>query len=183
MKLSIIVAVAENGVIGQDNRLPWRLPADLERFRSLTLGHHLLMGRLTFESIGRPLPGRTTIVLSRGAAELPEGVPSAGSLDEALEMARAAGESEAFVAGGAAIYREALPIADRLYLTRVTGEYQGDTYFPEWSRDDWELFSMETCPRKDDEPHAVFEVWLRNAAVRPNAGSGPDRFRNGRRSR
>ncbi len=205
MKLSIIVAVADNGVIGKDNTLPWRLSADLKRFKGLTMGHHLLMGRTTFESIGRPLPGRTTIVLSRGNPKLPEGVLLAGSLTEAGEIAFAAGETEAFVAGGAAAYKEALPEADLLYLTRVAGEYEGDTFFPEWNRDGWELFSMETCPRQEGEPHAVFEVWRRNKqrgkasregarrnrvpdrlrsfGAAPSGRSGPDRSRNAPRSR
>lgn len=161
MRLSIIVAVAENGVIGRDNRIPWRLSGDLKRFRSLTTGHYLLMGRSTFESIGRPLPGRTTIVLSRGTPELPGSVLLAGSLPEAVAMAKESRETEAFVAGGAAIYREALTIADLLYLTRVAGDYEGDTFFPDWSKKGWNLFAIETCPHKEGEPAAVFEVWRR----------------------
>ena len=101
MRLSIIVAVAENGVIGRDNDLPWRISADLKRFKALTWGHHLFMGRKTFESIGRALPGRTTIVLSRGTPDLPAGVALAHDLDQAIDLARSAGETEAFVAGGA----------------------------------------------------------------------------------
>lgn len=161
MKLSMIVAVADNGVIGKDNSLPWRLSADLKRFKSLTTGHHLLMGRKTFQSIGRPLPNRTTIVLSRGAPELPDGVLSASSLAEAIDIAKEAGETEAFVAGGATIYRDALSLADRLYLTRVQGEFEGDTRFPDWDRRKWVLVSMETCPSKENEPRAVFELWKR----------------------
>lgn len=161
MKLSIIVAVAENGVIGRDNRLPWRISADLKRFKALTLGHHLLMGRKTFESIGRALPGRTTIVLSRGTRVLPAGVEQAVSLAEATELARTAGETEAFVAGGAAVYVEALPQAETLYLTRVATTVEGDTFFPDWNRNEWQLFSVESCPRKNGEPAAVFETWNR----------------------
>ena len=164
MKLSIIVAVAENGVIGRDNRLPWRISGDLKRFKALTLGHHLLMGRKTFESIGKALPGRTTIVLSRGTPELPVGVAHAWSLDCAIELARATGETEAFVTGGAAVYAEALPRADSLYLTRVAIEVAGDTYFPDWDRDAWQLLSVETCPRKEGEPAAAFETWQRRPA-------------------
>ncbi len=161
MKLSIIVAVAENGVIGRDNRLPWRISGDLKRFKALTLGHHLLMGRKTFESIGRALPGRTTIVLSRGTPELPAGIAHATSLDRAVDLARAAGETEAFVAGGGSVYAEALPRADGLYLTRVAIEVAGDTYFPGWDRDAWQLVSVESCPRKNGEPAAAFETWRR----------------------
>ncbi|MCP4203476.1 MAG: dihydrofolate reductase [bacterium] len=159
MKLSIIVAVSENGVIGRDNRLPWRIAADLKRFKALTLGHHLVMGRKTFESIGRVLPGRTTIVLSRDTPQLPEGVGLAASLAEAVEIARAAGETEAFVAGGAAVYSDALSLVDTLYLTKVATVVEGDTYFPEWHREEWQLFSVETCPQKDGEPAAAFETW------------------------
>ncbi len=161
MKLSIIVAVGENGVIGRDNRLPWRISGDLKRFKALTMRHHLLMGRKTFESIGKALPGRTTIVLSRGTPELPEGVVHAESLDRAVDLARSAGETEAFVAGGAAVFAEALPRADTLYLTRVAATVAGDTYFPDWDRDAWQLVSVESCPRQEGEPAAAFETWQR----------------------
>lgn len=161
MRLSIIVAVAENGVIGRDNDLPWRISADLKRFKALTLGHHLLMGRRTFESIGRALPGRTTIVLSRGTPDLPAGVALAHDLDQAIDLARSAGETEAFVAGGAAIYAMALTRADRIYRTRVAIRAEGDTYFPDWDPAGWHLVAAETCPRKSGEPAAVFESWRR----------------------
>jgi len=175
MKLSIIVAVAENGIIGKDNGLPWRISADLKRFKALTLGHHLLMGRKTFESIGRPLPGRTTIVLSRGTPALPEGVKLAESLDQAIEMARAADDSEAFIAGGAAVYAEALPRADNLYLTRVAIDAEGDTTFPDWDRDSWQLVSVEGCPRREGEPAAAFETWRRRLPGEARvAGDAPE---------
>jgi dihydrofolate reductase len=161
MKLSIIVAVAENGVIGRDNQLPWRISADLKHFKALTMGHHLLMGRKTFGSIGRALPGRKTIILSRGNPEIPDNVKLARSFAEATELARAAGETEAFVAGGAAVYAEALPKADTLYLTRIAAAVEGDTTFPEWNQDQWRLFAVETCPQHDGEPAAVFETWER----------------------
>ena len=147
MKLSIIVAVAEYGIIGRDNDLPWYLPADLKRFKRLTMGHHLLMGRKTFEAIGRALPGRTTVVISRGQPALPEGVKLAASLDEAITLAAQANDDEAFVAGGAQIYNLALPRADRLYLTRIHAAIEGDTRFPEVVESDWELVSKE-----DHEP-------------------------------
>lgn len=143
MKLSIIVAVADNGVIGRGDDLPWRLPADLARFKNLTMGHHLLLGRKTFESIGRPLPGRTMVVISRASPELPVGVVLANSLEQAIQIARAAGDEEAFVAGGAEIYRLALPRADRLYLTLVHGTFEGDTSFPGWDEASWKLVSQE----------------------------------------
>ncbi|HEX6864402.1 MAG TPA: dihydrofolate reductase, partial [Thermoanaerobaculia bacterium] len=114
MKISLIAALARNRVIGRDNRLPWRLPPDLRRFKQLTMGHTLLVGRKTFESIGRPLPGRSMLVVSRQEGYSPEGVRVARSVQEALDLARAGGETELFVAGGAEIYRQTLPVADRL---------------------------------------------------------------------
>lgn len=131
MRISIIVAVADNGVIGRDDELPWRLSADLRRFKALTMGHHLVVGRKTWESIGHPLPGRRMLVLTRGEPELPDGVEPVGSLDEAVDRARRAGDDELFVGGGAAVYEAALERADRLYLTRVHAEVEGDVRFPE----------------------------------------------------
>src|SRR5262245_53191174 len=138
MRVSMIAAVAKNGTIGIDNKLPWRLPADLRHFKSLTMGHHLVMGRKTFESVGT-LPGRTTVVVSRrGLASLPPaGVTVATSVAEALDLARRAGEAEAFVAGGAEIYRAALDYADRIYLTRIEKSFAGDATFPELDPDEW----------------------------------------------
>ena len=162
MRLSLIAAVADNGVIGSGNDIPWRLPEDWRRFKATTMGHHLLMGRLTWESIGKPLPGRTTVVISRGRPELPAGVLRAGSLDEAIAISAAAGDQETFVAGGAGIYHLALPRADRLYLTRVHASIEGDTYFPAWEEADWDLSSEEHHPA--DERHAwpfTFQVFDR----------------------
>ena len=150
MKLSIIVAVAENGVIGRGKDLPWHLSADLKRFKDLTMGHHLLLGRKTFESIGRPLPGRTMVVISRGRSDLPAGVILADSLDHAVEIAESNSDEEAFVAGGAEIYKLALPQADRVYMTRVRDSFEGDVTFPEFQEADWRLVS-----REDHEADAV----------------------------
>lgn len=145
MRTVIVAAVARNGVIGVDGRLPWRLPEDMARFKRLTMGHALVMGRETFESIGRPLPGRVNIVLTRRPGWSHEGIETAGSLDHALEMVSALGV-DAFVAGGAAVYRLALPLADRLEITEVDAEPEGDTWFPEveWSR--WQETSRERHP-------------------------------------
>lgn len=159
MKLSLIVAVADNDVIGLGKDIPWRLPEDWRRFKRLTMGHHLLMGRRTYESIGRPLPGRTTVVISRGRPELPAEVTLAGSLDDAIEIAREAGDEEAFIAGGAEVYRHGLELADRLYLTRVHTSPEGDTHFPAWDRDAWTVTSRER--RTADERHPcdyTFEI-------------------------
>jgi len=149
MKIAVIAAIADNGIIGRENDLPWRIPADLRRFKRLTMGHHLIMGRKTFESLGRALPGRTTVVISRGQPDLPPGVLLAGSLEEALEMARIRDDNEAFVVGGGEIYRLALRLADRLYLTRVRGEIEGDVRFPDFDPLDWRLICEEEHPSDD----------------------------------
>lgn len=136
MPVTLVAAVARNGVIGRDGALPWHLPEDLRRFKSLTLGHVLVMGRRTFESIGRPLPGRTTIVVTRRPDwPAPEGVLVAPSLEAALARA-AALDDEVFLVGGAEIYRRGLEVADFLELTEVDAEPSGDTVFPavDWSR-------------------------------------------------
>ncbi|MDX6309635.1 MAG: dihydrofolate reductase [Nocardioidaceae bacterium] len=139
MTVTIMAAVARNGVIGRGGAIPWHLPDDMTRFRQLTMGHVLVMGRLTYESIGRPLPGRTTIVVTRNggwpeATERPAGLVVATSLEEALREAGRLG-SETFIQGGAQVYAEALPLADRLLVTWVDADPAGDTYFPDvdWS--------------------------------------------------
>ena len=150
-ELVIIAAIAEeNRVIGIDMRLPWHIPADLKRFKRLTMGHHLLLGRMTFETIGKPLPGRSMIVISRGRPPLPEGVALAPSLDAAIELARSAGETEAFVAGGSQIYRLALPRADRLYLTRVHRDFEGYAVFEGFVEQEWRLVTREDHPTTAD---------------------------------
>jgi dihydrofolate reductase len=132
--VSIIVAAAPDGAIGRDNRIPWHLPADLARFKRLTMGHAIVMGRRTHKSIGRPLTGRRNIVITRQRDYRAEGCEVVGSLDAALA---AAGDGEVFVIGGAAIYREALPRASRIYLTRVEGTFEADTFFPEIDERVW----------------------------------------------
>src|SRR3954468_7084720 len=117
MQISIIVAAAENGVIGREGQLPWRLSADLQRFKQLTMGHAVLMGRKTYESVGRPLPGRRMIVITKQHDYRAEGVEIACNLDEAYRRAAEQGETEAFIIGGAEIFREAMPNAERLYFT------------------------------------------------------------------
>ncbi len=134
MELAIIVAQARNGVIGVDNKLPWHLPADLKYFKQVTFGKPVIMGRLTFESIGRPLPGRANIVVTRNGGWSHAGVQTAASLDEAIELARAhceiGGCDEAMVIGGAQIYAQALSLAQRIYLTEVQADIDGDARFP-----------------------------------------------------
>lgn len=155
MRISLIAALDEDDVIGRDGGLPWHLPDDLRRFRRLTMGHHVIVGRRTYESIGRALPGRTLLVLSRRRAlQLPEGVCRAAGLAEALEHARAAGEEEAFVAGGASVYRDALPLADRIYLTRVHARVGGDVRFPPLSRACWREVAREEHAADEKHAHA-----------------------------
>jgi dihydrofolate reductase len=133
--------MAANRVIGRDNALPWHLPADLQHFKALTMGHAVIVGRTTFESIGRVLPGRRWVVLTRQAAWHHAGVTVAHDLDHALRDL--AGDAEAFIAGGAEVYRGALPRADRVYLTLVHAEIDGDARFPELDRAEWTLRSEE----------------------------------------
>jgi dihydrofolate reductase len=137
MRLSLIVAVSENNVIGRDGELPWHLSADLKRFKRLTMGHHIVMGRKTFESIGRLLPGRITVVLTRNAAYQADDVIVAGSLDDAL--VRVSGDSDVFIIGGAELYQLTLHRVARIYWTAVHARVDGDTHFPEVDWSDWSL--------------------------------------------
>lgn len=161
-RLFVILAAADNDVIGRDGDLPWRLPADLARFKQLTLGDPIVMGRRTFESIGRPLPGRRNVVLSRSLERAPDGVELYRSLSKAI-----AGLSESeriWIIGGADLYREALPSAERVYLTRVHAEVDGDVRFDGLDPSRWRLVSTESHPA--DERHAFpysFELWERRS--------------------
>lgn len=172
MRITLIAALARNRTIGLNNTLPWRIPEDLRRFRRLTTGHVLVLGRKTFESIGsRPLIGRTLVVVSRGeiAAQRPQpGVERAASVEEALaiatRIAEAGGCGELFVAGGAEIYRQTLPAADRLQLTIIEDDFPGDTFFPEFDPADWTLVEREDHGPTDTVPHAwSFQVFDRKA--------------------
>ena len=145
-RISIISALAKNRTIGINNTLPWRLSEDLKYFKALTLGHHILMGRKTYESIGKPLPGRTTVIITRGNYPAPEGVKIAHSLQEAIDVCGA--DEEIFFVGGAELYAQALPLADRLYLTEIQAEVEGDAWFPEYDRSQWQETSRD-C-RHDD---------------------------------
>ena len=157
MTLSCIVAVSENGVIGRDNGLPWKLSADLRRFKQLTTGHAIIMGRKTFDSIGRPLPNRTSIVMTRDHDYAPPGVMVVHSLDEAVAACH--DQEEAFVIGGEAVFREALPRTERLYLTRVHASVEGDAYFPEPDLTDWKLVQQERHLEDDKNNYAfTFQV-------------------------
>lgn len=134
-RLSIIVAMAKNRVIGANNTLPWHLPADLKHFKALTMGHHIVMGRKTFESIGKPLPGRTSVVVTRNANYAPPGVIVANSLEAAISSC--GNDEEIFVIGGAELYRQAINLADRIYLTEIDAGIPGDAYFTEFDSKSW----------------------------------------------
>ena len=161
MLISAIVAVSENNVIGRDGHLPWHLSQDLKRFKAITSGHAIVLGRKNYEDIGRPLPNRTNYVLTRNKDFQAPGCVVCSSLDGAIESARAAGETECFIIGGAAVYREAMPRVEKLYLTRVLSHVEGDVYFPEWEG----LFqkeSEEAFPADEKNDFStIFEVWIR----------------------
>jgi dihydrofolate reductase len=161
MWVSLIVAVSENGVIGRDGGLPWRLSQDLRRFKQLTMGHHLVIGRRTWEEVGTPLPGRTMVVVTRDRRFVAQGVLVAHSLDEALELAR--DDDEPFIGGGAEIYRMALErsLVDRLYITRVHADIEGDTVFPEIDLEAWRLISREDH-EADDKNQYPFSFLVYN---------------------
>jgi dihydrofolate reductase len=175
MSASLIVAVAADGAIGLKGDLPWRLPADLRRFKRLTMGHHLIIGRRTWESIGRVLPGRTMVVVSRDSQYQPgvEGVRVAHSLGEALKVA--ADDREPFIAGGASLYREALDIVDRVYLTRIHATFEADTFFPviDWERWVVTVEEFHDSDEKNDYPHTFLTL------ERPAGSRETDPIRSG----
>ncbi len=155
MRISIIVAMANDGLIGAGGRLPWHLPGDLKMFRKLTWGKPIVMGRKTFESIGRPLPGRCNVVLTHREDFQAEGCLAGHSLAGVLNLARGKARDEIMVIGGAEVFRQALPLCDRLYLTRVSGSFQGDTFFPMEEMRELEWREVETREFQADEsnPH------------------------------
>ncbi|KAA9349935.1 MULTISPECIES: dihydrofolate reductase [Larkinella] len=162
MLISLIAAVAENGVIGQDNDLVWRLPDDFRYFKQTTSHHPILMGRKTFESLGKPLLNRLNVVITRNPDYRPDGVVVVDSLEKAMDEARKTGIDEAFVIGGAEIYRQAIDSADRLYLTEVKASFEGDATFPDFDKSHWQEISRRH--HATDERHAVafdFVVWER----------------------
>ena len=151
MKIAIIVAMDEQRVIGKNNDLPWRLSADLQYFRRITMDKPIIMGRHTHESIGRPLPGRRNIVVTRQADYVADGCEVVHSLDEALALCVQA--FEVMIMGGASLYRQTLPLADRMYITRVHASVDGDTWFPDWHKPDWVLQSREDHGADDNNAY------------------------------
>jgi dihydrofolate reductase len=151
MSLSIIVAMARNRTIGVNNTLPWRCPEDLKHFKALTMGHHMIMGRKTFDSIGKPLPGRTTVVVTRDRDLKIEGCLIAHSLQQAI--AACAGDEEIFVVGGAELYRQAIALVDTLYITEIQQDVEGDAHFPEFDKNAWQETGREV--RSQETPQAL----------------------------
>jgi len=144
LRVALVAAVARGGVIGRDSGIPWRLPEDMQRFRTLTMGHPVVMGRRTWESLPdqfRPLPGRGNVVVTRNSDWSAQGADRAGSIEDALRLLE--GEGTVFVIGGGEIYAAALPSADELLLTEIDAEIEGDTYFPDWDPDDFEEVARE----------------------------------------
>lgn len=160
--LSLIVAAGENNEIGKHGKMPWYLPADLRHFKTVTLGKPVIMGRRTFESIGKPLPGRRNIVVTRDTSWQAEGCEAAHSLPEALVMA--AGEPELMLIGGGQLYREALPRAQRIYLTRVHGTFDADTFFPLLDGGQWREIAREAHPVDESNAYACSFLLLERKA-------------------
>jgi dihydrofolate reductase len=162
MHIAIIVAASENNAIGKNNQLLWHLPNDMKFFKNSTWGLAVIMGRKTYESLGKPLPGRMNIVVTRQAGWQADGVTSATSLKDALHKAEAASFKQVFVIGGGEIYKDALPKADVVYLTRVHTEINGDTYFPHLHEDAWQLQSSDDFEKDEKHAHGYsFQKWAR----------------------
>ena len=164
MKISIIVAMALNRVIGRDNGLPWHLPADLQHFRQTTMGKPILMGRKTWESIGRPLPGRTSIIITRDPDYTAAGAVVVNTIDAALHAA--ARHGEIMVIGGAELYRQVLPLAGTIYMTLIHDEIAGDTFFPELEGDEWLEVERNDFEPDEKNPHEYSFIVLERVRVR-----------------
>lgn len=159
--ISLIWAMDENRLIGKDNALPWHLPEDLKFFKKTTMGLPIAMGRKTWDSLGRPLPGRENIVITRNPSFTSEGCTILNSVHELVQYSQK-NDKDIFVIGGAEIYKLVLPFANRLYITRIHARFEGDTYFPEFNLADWELISKEKGKRDDQNPYDYdFEIYER----------------------
>lgn len=156
-KISLVAAMARNRVIGINNTLPWHLPADLKHFRAVTMGKPVIMGRKTYESIGKPLPGRENIIVTRNLEWSAEGCVVVHGLQEAIEWAQSSAHAEVCVIGGSDVYQQALAFADFLYLTEIDAVFQGDAFFPEWDAAQWKELSRESHlhPEQGWEYHFV----------------------------
>ncbi len=165
LPLAMIAALADKRVIGLDNKMPWHLPADLKHFKAMTLGKPIIMGRKTWDSLGRPLPGRLNLVVSRQPDLQLEGAETFSSLDAALlraeQWARGQGVDELMLIGGAQLYAQALPQAQRLYLTRIEASPEGDAFFPAYDEADWARIDSQAHPAEGGAPAYRFETWQR----------------------
>jgi dihydrofolate reductase len=162
MIISLVAAVSENDVIGKDNKLLWNLPNDMKFFKNITWAMPVIMGRKTYEALGKPLSGRTNIVITRSGDFHPEGVVVVSSLDAALKAAADTDAKEAFITGGGQIYKESMPLADRLVVTRVHGTFEGDTWFPKIDEQEWEMTSHLDFPTDAKHAYAyTFQFWKR----------------------
>lgn len=162
-EIHLIVASASNGIIGRNNTMPWHIPADLRHFKQLTTGHTIIMGRNTFESIGKPLPDRTSVVLTSRIDYQPEGCVVVHSLQHALDYVKH--EAKAFIIGGASVYRQAMPYAHIIHLTRIHENFSGDTSFPEPNPDEWELVDQEANKANAKNPHAYSFLTYKRRSV------------------
>jgi dihydrofolate reductase len=162
MTISFIVAVSENNVIGKNNQLPWQIPRDMKYFKNVTWAMPVVMGRKTFEALGKPLNGRTNIVVTRNKDWKKNGVQTVQSIDQAIVLAAKTDAKEIFIIGGAEIFQAAMPSADRIYLTLVHENFEGDAFFPEIKQEDWKLASNRDCEPDERNPYALsFQVWER----------------------
>ena len=163
MIISQIVAVSTNGVIGKDNDLIWRLSSDLKYFKKITTGHHIIMGRKNYESIGRPLPNRTSVIITRNKDYKAEGCIVVHSLEDALDVARKNNETEACIIGGGEVYKISMPLTDKIYLTEVHENFEGDTYYPSIDKKIWKEVSRESFKADEKNAHdysfVVFEKY------------------------
>lgn len=150
---SIIVAKADNNAIGKDNQLIWHMPADLKHFKNTTMGHHIIMGRKTFESQKKPLPGRTSIVITRDKDYKAKGCLIVHSLEEAFNIGKENNQEEVFILGGAEIYKLALPYTDKIYLTEIKAEFEADTFFPSLNMEEWEEIKRSEFPADEKNPY------------------------------
>jgi dihydrofolate reductase len=170
-QLSLIVAIAQNSVIGINNTLPWHLPEDLKRFRALTMGHHIIMGRKTYESLGRLLPGRTTVIVTRNANFTVEGAVVVNSLSAAIEACQ--GDSEAFLIGGAELYQQALVYAQKIYLTEIHADVNGDAFFPAWDRALWQEVAREHHV-SENGLNFSYVTYLKNPTLKTLGSKNPE---------
>lgn len=163
MIISLIVAISSNNVIGKDNKLPWHLPEDLKYFKNITWAMPVVMGRKTFSSLGKPLAGRKNIVITRQPGWQAEGVTVVNSFEEAVSIAMNEEVKEIFIIGGAEIFKAAIPLVKRMYITRIHHDFEGDIFFPDFSREEWKRVSVRDCLPDEKNRYAYsFEIWERN---------------------